>query len=377
MSTRLPSNDDLSVASINRLKLAAATAIIRCKPAEMTAKEFAQSLGQTLRKKQADWKDRAEKLEAELLRTRQELTVAHLRVMSSDHEQEEYLEWDVEELDSMQGNPRTEPSAVGPELTYPTPPSSIPMEHPPCSNLENLLQSNTQFLHSMMRIRSLSDTMEHAGSLPVDTQHIIKDSSLRAMECLIHYISRHLRDASLPWKLMNDAVSGVARVLECCTVERIHQEIVRGTLGLAEELLQLVLQNQHLDDHLTQRQLCCLLVSLATPANLAPLILQRVLNHIQAVASMLRQSLRSTGFNPTLYENSFYLLAIMDDILLSLRTVPSVHNRGDKMQRASSEMMDILEGCLLHISDDFPLFCQQIWRIVSILEWIRPSKIEG
>ncbi|XP_038059680.1 meiosis-specific protein MEI4-like [Patiria miniata] len=373
MSDQPPS--DVHVASINRLKLAVATAVIRCKASHVTAKEYAQSLGQSLRKNESDWKDQARKLEAELLRTRQELATARLREARQDQEQDD-MEWDMDEKESNQGNVALQSSAACPDFAFPTPPSSIPNEQPSQNNLENHLRSSTQFLHSMIRLKSLPESTEY-DSLPVDALRTVKDSALRALEYLGSYASSHLHDDGLPWKLMNDAVRGVVKTLEHCTEEEIRREIVQGALELVEKLLELMLHNKRLNDHLTQRQLCCLVVSLATSTILAPLILQRILPHIQAAAAMLRCSINTTSFDPTLYENSFFLLSMMEDILLLSRTAPSVHNRGDHMKRALMEVGEGLDSCLLHISEDFPLFSQQIWRVVNILEWIISTKTEG
>ena len=72
------SASSMDAAFIKRIKIAVATAIIRHKPPDVNAKEYAENLARRLRKKEENWKTRVMKLEDELLRTRQELTMVKL-----------------------------------------------------------------------------------------------------------------------------------------------------------------------------------------------------------------------------------------------------------------------------------------------------------
>lgn len=66
----------LDPAFVDRLKVAAATAIIKQKPASMSGKDYAKQLAERLRKKEDSWKAKANNLEMELLKTKQELLLA-------------------------------------------------------------------------------------------------------------------------------------------------------------------------------------------------------------------------------------------------------------------------------------------------------------
>lgn len=92
---------------------------------------------------------------------------------------------------------------------------------------------------------------------------------------------------------------------------------------------------------------------------------------------MIRQSLSRGTFEPTLYENSSYLLSVMEDVLLSPRTGPSTGTGVGGLGRDKvAGWIERLEESLLHISEDYPLFAQHVWKVVSILEWLRVSKTE-
>ena len=74
----------LDPAFVDRLKVAAATAILKQKPPLMSGKEYAEQLARRLREREDTWKKKAKHLETELLTAKQELVLARANVQPAD-----------------------------------------------------------------------------------------------------------------------------------------------------------------------------------------------------------------------------------------------------------------------------------------------------
>ncbi|XP_033635960.1 meiosis-specific protein MEI4-like [Asterias rubens] len=371
-----PSPSAAAVHRISRLKVAVACTVIRTKPSHLTAKQFAESLGQKERKTQSDWKSRATELEAELLRTRQQLAMTRLR--EEGHFQEQHsMDWDADEIDTSQ-DPELIPitsSACPDRITFPTPPSSMPTEPPPKPSLHDHIRANSQFIHAMTRLHSLPDSARLAHR---DVSLTLRDSFSSGVKHLLGYLGSRLdSNDALPWKLLQDAIRGIVRTLDCCRMMEARRELIKDGERLAQEVLRLIMYDDHLNKCFRKQQLCSLLVSLSSSQELIPVILNSAITHIETVALMLRQSLSHGSFEPLLSENSSYLLSVMEDVLLSPRTGSSTCKGVDGLRRGKiAGWIERLEESLLHISEDFPLFAQHVWKVVSILEWIRTLQTE-
>lgn len=82
MDKGISQTSNLSVSQrdyLQKLKVALATVIIRTKPPDLSSREFAAKLSLQLKKGEESWKEKAKKLEEELLQTKQELLLAELR----------------------------------------------------------------------------------------------------------------------------------------------------------------------------------------------------------------------------------------------------------------------------------------------------------
>lgn len=64
---------------LQRLKVGLATAIIRMKPPHLSSQDFAKQIALELNKRDDNWKERAAKLEEELLQMKQKLLLRELR----------------------------------------------------------------------------------------------------------------------------------------------------------------------------------------------------------------------------------------------------------------------------------------------------------
>ncbi len=89
---------EMNAAFIKRLKIAVATTIIRNKPSNVSAKEYAESLAGRLREKESTWQGRVTKLESELLKTRQELAFVRLHEAGVDVNISEDFNWTESEF---------------------------------------------------------------------------------------------------------------------------------------------------------------------------------------------------------------------------------------------------------------------------------------
>ena len=120
-------------------------------------------------------------------------------------------------------------------------------------------------------------------------------------------------------------------------------------------------------------------------------VLQMVMNHLKKTSSMLRRTQEGKqDLDHVLYENTFYLCSIFEDVICNHGDVIGYHgdeigNHSDEQQQETQtgfvkrfksklssdaifSLHEGLENCLLHISRDYPLYAQFIWRLTGALE---------
>ena len=131
------------------------------------------------------------------------------------------------------------------------------------------------------------------------------------------------------------------------------------------------IQNQY------QQALCQLLTMLGRIDRLQVSILRCILNHLKETSAMLRRTQEGKqDIDHVLFENTFYLCSIFEDVIFDQQSEQR-STTSDRRQLRSRlkgdvilELHDGLEDCLLHVSREYPLYAQFIWRLTGALECI-------
>ncbi|XP_072178761.1 meiosis-specific protein MEI4-like [Diadema setosum] len=392
------SDDIMDTAFVDRLKVAAAAAIIKQKPVSMTGKEYAQLLAKKLQERENSWKAKAKQLERELLKTRQELLLvkANLpdRNISKDSRRREIC-------NSSSG------SSTG-EDAFPTPPSSSENCHH--SDLEGALSANTKFLHSLSCLSVASDPEARSE---LASPEVIVESVRSATDFIWEGQRGGSSTSATSSRLARQAVESLAKVVDSPAANGCRMELVTITTKLVEGILGEMLRNSNKCNVHSLQESSNLVSSLSKSRHLCPVIIQTVLQKIEKVSASLRNTSHHRGhhLDVDLLESSYFLFSTLEDILIS-QLAPSsssssssqLFQRGSHLGKARqvtssldddentsaslcncrrsrssvralaltrdfrTNILQRLEDSLLHLSQDFPLYAQYVWRLTGILE---------
>ncbi|XP_035663678.1 meiosis-specific protein MEI4-like [Branchiostoma floridae] len=327
---------------VRMVKLAAAMAILRTKPAGMTGQQYTQYLQLRYQANQGDWKKRAESLQSRLLQTRQELLQAKL----------------------LQQQPTpAEADEDKPEQVFPTPPSSSEEPSSPQVSREYVIQRHSRFLTCVLRLQTLRNSL--AGR--ADLEETVKDSIVDSLDLLGLSLKEKVPDVSMVTK--KHIVKTIVEVLGREELKKFGMEIVQAVMELVQTILKGVLRCEDLNRHQHQEDQCRLVVDLSRADSLRKPILEALLQHIKDFSDTLR-TLKTFSLDPVLYENVYYMLWTFEQILYNLRDgrKPSID------ETLTEELNNTLEDSLLFISEKYPLFAHYVWRLGGVLHSLQTSK---
>lgn len=422
------SSTQLDPAFVDRLKVAAATAIIKQKPASMTGKEYAEQLAKRLREKEDSWKVKAKNLEIELQQTRQELLLAQSNIPAAE----------LNNDNGASGNSSIETATSQPSFLTP-PSSSEEVYHTDC---KVALSKNTNFLYSLSTISSVSSQKTGMNQTEGSSKLIIK-SVRTAVDSILDGCKGKSSHCSMSPKMTQEAAGGIVRCLEARATAGCREEILVEVRKLLNGVFDELLGQSNICNTFSQRESCCIILRLAKSSHLLQPILHAILDRIERTSASLRNiHHHGNSLDVQLLENSFFLFTTMEDILVSIQTSPSSKPSSKTLLKSSSSMkggnenghtlqsskqtsspedrrilafntkqtsslssgindsirnlykagraMSSVTGCqtpvhvldvgfrnniqqrledsLLHISHDFPLYAQYVWRLTGILD---------
>eukprot|EP00058_Branchiostoma_floridae_P013578 XP_002599066.1 hypothetical protein BRAFLDRAFT_81728 [Branchiostoma floridae] len=327
---------------VHTIKLAAAVAILRTKPAGMTGQQYTQYLQLKYQANQGDWKKRAESLQSHLLQIKQELLQAKLL---------------------QQQPPPAEGDEDKPEQVFPTPPSSSEGPSSPQVSREDIIQRHSRFLSCVLRLQTLRNTL--AGR--ADLEETVKDSIIDSLHLLGLSMKVNVPDISTATK--KHIVKTIVEVLGHEELKKFGAEISLAVMELVQTILKGVLRCEDINRHQHQENQCRLVVDLSQADSLLQPILEALLQHIKDFSDTLR-TLKTSSLDPVLYENVYYMLWTFEQILYNLKD-------GKKTlidETLTEELNNTLEDSLLFTSEKYPLFAHYVWRLGGVLNSIQTPR---
>nr|XP_054753943.1 meiosis-specific protein MEI4-like [Lytechinus pictus] len=404
----------LDPAFVDRLKIAAATAIVKQKPPSMSGKDYAKQLAERLRRKEDSWKTKTKNLEMELLKTQQELLLA--KTKTSPHN-------DMNEREAVNA---FHSESVSDEPAFLTPPSSSEEYHH--VDHQMALSRNTKFLHSLSTLSAVSKTEGNIKVMKRSSEVIVN-----SVKTTVEYIMGKSKENKAPGhhlssRMLQKAADAMVKILDTRLPIGCRDDVISLIGKMVENILDDVMENSKICNTYSQSESCCTLIRLSKSSHLLPTILTSILEKIEKVSISLRNiRLHGNCMDVQLLENSFFLFSTMEDILVSIqassssdtmsskgntvlstkethsqtRTSSNHHttqnpssvcdeddNTSDQDARAKSlrgkignqtqklsldqgfrmNIQQRLEDSLLHITNDYPLYAQYVWRLTGILE---------
>ncbi|XP_077015378.1 meiosis-specific protein MEI4 isoform X2 [Tamandua tetradactyla] len=319
-------------------KLALALAIIHSKPADKSSREYTENLARVVSGQESKWRSKVEALEAEVLQLRQKLLLS--RICSGSFKNgNPASQFQAHETKSSENTPTLledsgcdlneqsiEPSEMPPQsvescIPIPFPPLPIMKRH--CATLENPLSAHMQFLQHLLELKNLTES----GSLKADLSQFendsstISDSVFQLLDGLITFYSNPKLPFSSFW---TEAVCTLAKLMNDYNLsDHILKKCSKKLEEFENILLQVILRNNHI-------------------------------NRVQP------------SYDVTRYENTFYLLWVLEQLLQKENEEGHTSSIGHDDQEIN-KFLQKHDQTIFQLSDAFPLFTFYLWRLGILL----------
>ncbi|KAG5277445.1 hypothetical protein AALO_G00117680 [Alosa alosa] len=367
-------------------KLAVAVAIIKARPSGKSGRQYAEQLACRFNHLEQSWKMKAEGLQEEVLQLRQELLLSKMLLKPNRNSKNggglvEILSQDLvpslgplsseqmnsvpdsgcgteNSTESLQQSLCVEKGQTETSAPIPSHPRQPHFPQASSDRRENALLSHMQFLQNFCSLRKLG-----ARGLSLDGYGaVVWDSVCQLLGSLVPAASRdvqcHLQQALLP-----QASQVVAQVVD---EWRAHCKPPGLFLTQAEDCLKKLtghlLNNTQLNRFPSQECLSDCLIRLGGSATLRPTLLCLLFSHINHLANHLWHTCQETASGRAArlevgrYENSFYLLWVLEQVLRDAGA--------PDLREAQAQ----LERQVLRLADEYPLFSLYLWRIGALLK---------
>ncbi|XP_030627987.1 meiosis-specific protein MEI4 [Chanos chanos] len=368
-------------------KLTVAVAIIKNKPPGWTGRQHSEYLVSKLHSQDQAWKTKAQGLEEEVLRLRQELLLTKMmsqrsnscetgagdglfNLLSQDltdisKEPESYSDRDSGYSTGNNTEALLQTKDSTDFCSHPRAPVTAPPRQPLFSAQaercpqEQALLKHMQFLQNLSglrRVGSLGLCLSEDGSVVWD--------SVKQLICSVVSAFRDTQLLRHP-SLLTQASQLASEALDKSGVSlpRPSADVLTHVEEALKELIELLLSNDQLNQFPVQETLTGCLIALGRSHVVRPSLIHLVLSEIKLQAEQLWNSSKETGqewyqFEWTRYENSFYLFWIVEQLVQNAK-------KGDILKYG--DLVDQLELQVLPLSDEFPLFALYLWRIGHLL----------
>nr|XP_046228883.1 meiosis-specific protein MEI4 isoform X2 [Scatophagus argus] len=338
-----------------KAKVALAVAIVKNKPSGLSSRQFTEVLASKLKSHDEGWKEKAQELQQEVLRLRQEVLIT--RVTSSTRSRTEEAAHDDPVDNASQDLFDSE--TPGLLSRDPQPAVSAPQPPVPCS------LPHVRFLQLLCGLhRGLEPLWFHpkgdGGSVLVDSVCQLLDSVVAAC-----------RDPPRlgPRDLILQGCQVAARSMELfCSQRPPSVEFMRRVEESLRELTGTLLHRNQLSTLPAAEELTEYLFTLGSSSMSKSFLIGHVLSQISTLADQLWQAFQgqeSSGldkFPVDQYQNSCYLFWVLEKLLQSSE-VPCKVKVGSEL----SGFLNHLEQRVFLLSDEFPLFSIYMWRIGGLL----------
>ncbi|NXJ68353.1 MEI4 protein, partial [Rostratula benghalensis] len=370
-------------------KIALAFAIIHSKPPGKSSKEYTEHLAKTLSKQGFGWKSKAEALEAEVLRLRQELLLTKICPrfhLENDASAETLL--DQERLNPPSSSSQLEDSGcdVSNDSAFDSlgtasdflqsergvDTSSWGLERVPPLDLcrtsqEEPLAAPVWFLQHLLEIRELSE----GGVLQADFTEMENDSFTlcNSVSRLLDGLTVFYNSPKIP---VSTLLSEAVRVLiNLITDSKLSNHVLKKCFKKLEEfkknLIKIILRSSGVNRFQALQAVSHTLGLLARNKILRNSLISLLLPEVRQFAEQLLEAHQVQGvYDITQYENIFPLCMILEELL---------EKKGEDSNISSSEydgeekakFLKNLDQIILHLSDEFPLFSLYLWRASVLL----------
>ncbi|XP_037699916.1 meiosis-specific protein MEI4 isoform X1 [Choloepus didactylus] len=374
-------------------KLALALAIIHSKPADKSSREYTENLARVVSEQESKWRSKVEALEAEVLQLRQKLLLSRIcseafkngnptsqfqtQEPRSSENTSSLLEDSGCDLSSEQ---RTEPSEIPQQYVESctlTPFPSLPIIKKHCAMPENPLSSHMQFLQHLLELKSLAQS----GSLKTDLSQFENDSSTvcDSVFQLLDGLITFYKNPKLPFSsFWTEAVCTLARLMNDYNLSNhILKKCSKKLEEFEKILLQVILRNNHINRFQVQHYISQSLVTLGSCGFLRKSIISLLLSEVNSFADDLGTiSQVRASYDVTRYENTFYLLWVLEQLLQK----ESEESNTSSIGRDDQEIKKFLQKhdqIIFQLSDAFPLFTFYLWRLGILLNSAEIQTVEN
>uniref|UniRef100_A0A8C3KBK7 Meiotic double-stranded break formation protein 4 n=1 Tax=Calidris pygmaea TaxID=425635 RepID=A0A8C3KBK7_9CHAR len=373
-------------------KLALAFAIIHSKPPGKSCKEYTEHLAKTLSEQDFGWKSKAEALEAEVLRLRQELLLNKicprfcLQNGKPDASAETLL--DQERINPPSYSSQLEDSgcdvsndcafdSLGTASDFPQSEHNVNASNrwlervPPldlcCTSKEESLAAPVQFLRHLLEIRKLSE----AGILQADFTELENNSFTicNSVSRLLDGLTVFYNSPKIP--VSNLLSEAVCVLISLITDSKLSNHVLKKCFKKLEEfkknLIKIILRSSGVNRFQALHAVSHTLGLLARNNVLRNSLISLLLPEVRQFAEQLLEAHQVQAmYDITQYENIFTLCTILEQLLQNDtedRKVSSSDYDGEE----KTKFLKNLDQIILHLSDEFPLFSLYLWRVSVLL----------
>ncbi|NXM77765.1 MEI4 protein, partial [Serilophus lunatus] len=373
-------------------KVALAFAIIHSKPPGKSSREYAEHLAKTVSERDFGWKWKAEVLEAEVLRLRQELllnricprfclenrkpdTSAETLLVQESINPTSYLSQledsgcDVssdsafDSLDIVSDVHQSEHNvSTSKQWLEKVPPLNL------CYNSkEQSLTAPVQFLKHLFEIKKLSE----GGILQANFSELENDSFTicNSVSQLLDGLTVFYKSPKIP--VSNFLTEAVCVLISLITDNKLSNHVLKKCFKKLEEfkknLIQIILRRSSVNRFQELHSISRTLVLLGRNHLLRNSLISLLLPEVRQFAEQLLQAHQvQSVYNITQYENIFPLCIILERLLQN-ETEESNISSSDYEGEEKLKFLKNLDQIILHLSDEFPLFSLYLWRASVLL----------
>ncbi|XP_026520889.1 meiosis-specific protein MEI4 [Notechis scutatus] len=366
------------------LQLALALAIIRSKPPDKSSKEYAVHLANTVSEQGSKWKMRVEALEMEVLHLRQQLLLN--KCFSGIGVKNRILPLTGQ---SVAGSNATECSDlfedsgcdISSDCTENLPslslrgqdfnslgPSLLSNVLPTLASSKNQsVMLHMQFLQHFIELRNLAES----NTAKIDLMKLGRDCSVvsnsfsQLLDGLV--TSYNLPEQPFP-DFMAQAVFVIAKLLNdadfsCWILGRCFKKLEDSV----ERLVQIILNSSYLNRFQIQDSISHTLVLFGRCNLLKRSTISLLFREINQFANKLQHANKIQAKYNVQYENIFFLCNILEQ-LLETHTEQKNKTGLSYEEKEKKKFLQDIDQAVLHLSDEFPLFCIYLWRLGTLLK---------
>uniref|UniRef100_A0A8P4KQY7 Meiosis-specific, MEI4 homolog (S. cerevisiae) n=1 Tax=Dicentrarchus labrax TaxID=13489 RepID=A0A8P4KQY7_DICLA len=349
-----------------RAKVAQAVGVIKSKPSGLSGREYAEVLATKLKIQDEGWKKKAQELQQEVLRLRQELLVATATSITKSSTADLFGPESVAYSTDLQPDCDSET----PELLLPDPEPAVPSPqlHLPSSPHRKALLPHVQFLQSLCALHRVEESSRGLESLWFRPDGgaglVLVDSVCQLLDSVV----AACREPPLlgPTDLVLQACQVAARAMDLFCSQRLPSvEFMRRVEKSLRELTGMLLHCNQLSG---VKKLMEYLITLGSSSMSKSFLIRHILSQISTLADQLwqafqvRESFGLIKFPMDQYQNSCCLFWILEELLQKSK-VPCRVEVGSEQ----AGFLSHLERRIFLLSNEFPMFSISMWRIGGLL----------